>query len=495
MSHRAHASTRALWALAILAAGSARASSQQVPTQQALPSTTQMVLKGKAPVSKEVLKVKLPKPSDAPLSNGLRVMVLEDHRLPQVSFQLVIPGAGGYYDPDDRPGLAGFVAAMMREGTATRTSEQISEALETMGASLSFGAGASSTSAQVFGSALTKNLPALFDIASDVLLHPAFAAAEWDRYRARTKPNYTQLRTNPNFLANERFNEAVFGSHPAGRLVSNATVIDAVAPAMLTDFHKAHYVPDHAVIAFAGDITLAQARALVEKGLGAWHQAGASAPQVSDPAPIGPAKIYLINRPGSVQTTLWVGTQALKRTSPDYTSLTVANRVLGGVMGRLFRHLREEKGYTYGVGSGISASPYVGSWIATTSVRTEVTEPALRDLLAEIAAMRDSLVPAQELEDSKRALVASFALSLESPQQMLSYYVDSWTYGLPANYWDTYPSQISAVTATQAQTVARKYWDASRLQIVAVGDASKIRDLLSKLGAVIMLDAEGKPIS
>ena len=144
MSHCVYTMPRTLLAGAVIVAAGAPVASSQVPTQQPLPSTTQMVLKGKAPVSKEVLKVKLPKPSDASLPNGLRVMVLEDHRLPQVTFQLVIPGAGGYYDPDNQPGLAGFVAAMMREGTATRTSEQVSGALETMGASLSFGAGASS---------------------------------------------------------------------------------------------------------------------------------------------------------------------------------------------------------------------------------------------------------------------------------------------------------------------------------------------------------------
>jgi len=493
MSNRIHALEMLGAFAAIVASGPVAMA--QVPAQQAVPSTTQMVLKGKAPVSKEVLKVKLPKASEAPLPNGLEVMVLEDHRLPQVTFQLVIPGAGGYYDPDAQPGLAGFVAAMMREGTPTRTSEQISSALETMGASLSFGAGASSPSAQAFGSSLTKNFPALFDIASDILLHPSFAPAEWDRYRARTKPSFVQVRTNPNFLANERFNEAVFGTHPASRIISNATVLDAVMPPMLADFHKTHYVPDHAVIAFAGDITLAQARALVEKDLGAWQKAGVAAPRVTDPAPIGPAKIYLINRPSSVQTTLWVGTQAIKRTDADYNSLTVANRVLGGVMGRLFRHLREEKGYTYGIGSFLAPNQYVGPWIAQTSVRTEVTEPALRDLLAEIGAMRDSLVPVQELEDSKRSLVASFALSLESPQQMLSYYLESWSFNLPANYWDAYPSQISAVTAKEAQASARKYWDPSRLQIIAVGDATKIRDILSKLGTVVMLDSDGKPIS
>jgi len=127
-------------------------------------------------------------------------------------------------------------------------------------------------------------------------------------------------------------------------------------------------------------------------------------------------------------------------------------------------------------------------------VRTEVTEPALRDLLAEIGAMRDSLVPAAELEDSKRALVASFALSLESPQQVLSYYLESWTYRLPEDYWGTYPARVAAITADQVRAAARKYWDPSRLQIVAVGDASKVRDILAKLGPVQVYDAQGQLI-
>ena len=148
-----------------------------------------------------------------------------------------------------------------------------------------------------------------------------------------------------------------------------------------------------------------------------------------------------------MQTTLYVGTQSMKRTDPDYAALTVVNRVLGGTMGRLFRHLREEKGYTYGIGSGFSATQYRGSWTSSTSVRTEVTEPALTDLLAEIAELRDKPVPENELADAKRAIVGSFARDLESPQQVLSYYVDNWLYGLPADYWDTYPARVMAVTA------------------------------------------------
>ncbi len=172
--------------------------------------------------------------------------------------------------------------------------------------------------------------------------------------------------------------------------------------------------------------------------------------------------MYLVARPNSVQTSLAVGTQSMVRTDPDYVPLTVANRVLGGTMGRLFRHLREEKGYTYGIGSGFTATDYRGQWQASTDVRTEVTEPALTDLLAEIAEMRDKPVPEKELMDAKRAIVASFALSLENPSQVLSYYVQNWLYGLPADYWDTYPAKISAVTAAQAQAAAAKYLDASQ---------------------------------
>lgn len=467
----------------------------QQPQGAPMPSTTQMVLKGKAPVSNEVLKVTLPKPKETTLSNGLKLMVLEDHRVPQVSFELEIPGAGGYYDPADRIGLASWAASMMREGTTTKSSQQISEALETMGASLFASGGASSTNADISGSALTESFPKLMELTADMILHPAFAPAEWDRYKARTKPQFTQLRTNPGFLANEMFNKIVYGSHPAGRIFASPTALDVVTVADLAAYQKSHYVPDHAVLAFAGDITLEQAKTLTEKYFADWKKSGTpAAAKPTDPGPMAPVRVYLVNRPNSVQTTLYVGTQGLTRTNPDYVPLAVANRVLGGTMGRLFRHLREEKGYTYGIGSSISTAPYVSDWSASTSVRTDVTEPALRDLLAEIAEMRDKPVPEKELADSKRAVVAQFALSLESPQRVLAYSLENWEQNLPATYWDTYPAKISAVTAEQAQAAAKKYWDPSRLQIVAVGDGAKIREILAKFGNVEVYDSEGRPV-
>jgi predicted Zn-dependent peptidase len=196
-----------------------------------------------------------------------------------------------------------------------------------------------------------------------------------------------------------------------------------------------------------------------------------------------------------VQTTLIVGTQAIARTDPDYDVLQVMNRVIGGgPTGRLFIHLREEKGYTYGAGSTLNATMFRGDWYASTSVRTEVTEPALNDLLAEIRQLRDQPVSDQELADAKRAMIASFALSLELPPQLLNYHVTRWRYRLAADYWDKYPDRIAAVTQAQIQAAARKYLTADRMQIVAVGDPAKVADTLKKIGEVESYDAEGRPL-
>jgi zinc protease len=478
---------------ALAAVPALRGQAQGAPQEP--PSSAGLVKKGKAPISNEVLKVKLPKPQEADVANGLHIMVLEDHKLPRVSFQMVIPGAGGYYDPPNMTGLSTYTAQMMREGTKTRSSQQISQALETMAANVSVFGSIAGPSASMSGGALTEHFTSVFDLAADILLNPSFPAEEWDRLKTRAKASLIQQRTQPGFLASEMFSKVVYGDHPAARNSATPASLDAITRDAMIETHRTRFIPDHAVIAFAGDITFADARKLVETKLGAWKKAGTPKPGVANPPALKPAKVYLVARPASVQTNLIVGTQSIARADPDYVTLTVANRVLGGTMGRLFRHLREEKGYTYGVGSGFSATRHTGSWQASTAVRTDVTDAALTDLLKDIASMRDAVVPADELMDAKRAIVAGFALSLQTPEQVLNYYMDSWTYNLPKDYWDVYPAQIMAVTAEQAQAAAKKYWDASRLSIVAVGDATKIKDGLVTKGELEMFDTEGKPIA
>jgi len=457
-----------------------------------VPPTSGVVRKGKAPVSDETLRVRLPRPAEADLANGLHLMVLEDRRVPQVTFTLIVPGAGGYADPATRPGLAAVAAAMMREGTSSRTSAQISEQLETMAAALNVGASVSGPDGFIGGSALSEHFERLFDLAADVLLHPSFPDDELARYKQRTRAQLLQQRSQPGFLASERYARAMYGDHPAGRVSLTPESLDQVTRADLVALHKARYVPDHAVLAIAGDLSLAEARTLIEAKLGAWAKAGTPAPQVTDPPPGTTAGISFVARPNSVQTSFIVGTPAIRRTDPDWDVVSVMNRVIGGgPTARLFLNLREEKGYTYGAYSNLVAGRYRGDWRAQTDVRAEVTEPALRDLLAEVARLRDEPVPDQEFREVKRSMVAAFALSLESPEQVLNSYVTSWQYKLPPDYWDRYPERIMAVTQAQVRAAAQKYLAADHLQIVAVANPGSA-DVLRKYGSVTTYDTEGR---
>ncbi|HEX6465276.1 MAG TPA: pitrilysin family protein [Vicinamibacterales bacterium] len=468
----------------------------QQPATQAQPPTKAAgtILKNRAPVSKEILKVTLPRPQEADLPNGIHLIVLEDHRAPLVTLQMIIPGAGGYYDPPSMPGLAGFTAALMREGTTSKTSEQISEDLDRLAATVGATAGISSPFASVTGSGLSTNLDTVLALMADVLMHPSFTDAEIARYKARTRGALMLNRAQPSFLGQERLSKVVFGDHPSSRISPTPAALDAVSHDALLEFHNAHYAPDHAVLAISGDITAAQARSKAEAVFGSWAKSGAPLHRPDNPAPLTGPSISLVARPASVQTTLLVGTQSIERTNPDFEALTVANRILGGPEARLFEHLREQKGYTYGASSGFSSGLTVGSWIASTDMRTEVTDPVLTDLLDEIRQMRDVPVADKELADHKRAIVAGFARQLESANTVLADFVDVYIYKLPSDYWDKYPERIQAVTAADVQRVAKKYWSTDRLQIVAVGDASKVEPSLAKLGTVQTFDADGKPV-
>jgi predicted Zn-dependent peptidase len=205
--------------------------------------------------------------------------------------------------------------------------------------------------------------------------------------------------------------------------------------------------------------------------------------------------VHFVARPNSVQTNLIVTAPGISRTNRDYDVLSVMNQIIGGgPTGRLFIILREEKGYTYGAYSNVSALLYRGTWTASTNVRTEVTDPALRDLMAEIARMRNERVSPEDFEAAKRNMVASFALGLESPGQVLNYHVTRWRYKLPADYWDTQPQRIMAVTAEQVQAAAKQYLDPSKLQVIAVGDATKVSEILAKYGVIVKYDTEGRII-
>jgi len=483
--------------LAVLCAGiwaAATATTAQTPQQQERPSTKGAVIKGKAPVNRKVLKVKLPKPYETKLASGLQVIVLENHKLPTFSMQMVIL-SGGLADAEGQAGAAQYVATMLREGTKTRTSKQIAEETDRLGASLFSGSTFSSLSSSVSASGLSDNFDQVLELFADVIQNPAFPADELSKLKTRAIAQIRLQRASPFFLSNESFQKAIYGAHPASRVALTPKEIEQLTPEILQKFHALHYRPNNAIFAISGDVKPAEVVAKLEKAFASWKPGEVPKTVIPKAPEAAAGKIYLIDRPNSAQANVVLGTLAIERTDPDYFPLEVMNQVLGGgPAARLFLNLREDKSYTYGAYSGVSSYKYRGTFRANTEIRQDVLKPAMGELINEIKRIRDEKIPADEFERAKRTIIGGWALQLEYPQSMLADIITRKIYGLPADYWDKYPEKVSAVTPEEAQRVARKYLDLDKLQIVVVGDAKTIADPLKQFGKVEVYNTDGKPI-
>jgi predicted Zn-dependent peptidase len=456
-----------------------------------------MTRMNRAPVSNEVLKVKLPRPVERQLSNGIRLLILESHRAPTVTLTISIPSSP-LRDPSGLPGVAEATAALMMTGTTTKTARQISETLADLGATVTFSSGAGGGGGRggrgggggegggtISVNALSENFDAALAVMSDVLLHPSFPADEFEKWKTRQRSAIEQARTSPTGLGSEMLMKVLYPSDARQftRLTNDS--LNKLTRENLIGHYKQFYVPSGELAGIVGDITPRDAAAALEKALGAWK--GGPVAQITLPVnpPIAEKKVYLVSRPGSVQTDLVLANRAIDRTNADYIACLVMNQVLGsGPAARLFRIIREEKGYTYGVSSSFTATRYLQHFSSSMLVRTEVTEPALADLLKEFKEIRDVPVPREELEGAKRTLVASFALGLENPAGVLQRWMQQREFALPVDYWDTYTGKIAAITAEDVARVAKKYVPYDNVQIIAVGDGAKIRDLLKKFGPV-----------
>lgn len=464
------------------------ATAQQAQQQSSLSGVTRL---NKAPVSSEVLQVKFPRPVESKLKNGLRVMVLEDHRTPTFTISIVMQAASLSEPPEFASTVAGATAAMLRVGTKTRTAREIADALAELGGSVGASSGARTTSVTVSG--LTDNLDALLELCADVLFNPSFPQTELDNLKQRQVSSLIASRAQPAFLANERMNALLYPNDVRKVIAPTEESLKKLTRQHLIDYYDKYYKPAGGLIGVTGDVSKKEIVAKLEKMLGGWKGAPPEPPKFPLDAPIQQKKIVLVHRPNSVQTYLMVANRAIGRKDPDYIACMLMNQVLGsGPASRLFRNIREEKGYTYGINSGFSASWYFNHFTASTNVRSEVTGAALEEILKEFRDVRDRPVPADELDGARRAMVGSFALSLESSSSLLSRATQLKEYNLPADYWDKYPAAVMKLTAEQVRQTARKYVPVDNIQIVAVGDADKIRDQLKKFGAVEEVSADAK---
>jgi predicted Zn-dependent peptidase len=460
---------------------SAHAQGTSAPPQQQPDSVKGAVLKGKAPVNRAPLKVTLPRPVRATLDNGLKVILIEDHKQPTFTMQLALVGRGDADDPKGKDGVAYMTASLLREGTPTRSSVQFSQDLETLGGT--FGVGTTTLDTYITMSGLTRSLDPLLAIVSDVILHPTFPSTELERFRPRLLSQLQAQRANPDFLVEEQFAKAIYGDHPAAVVSPSPEAIRAITQEDIKQFHETYYKPNESLLLVSGDLTLAELMPKLKSVFGGWARGDfpkLNLPPVSAPTQ---AHAFVVDRKASVQTSLLLGSLSIVGSSPDRYALAVMNQVLGGgPASRLFLNLREDKGYTYGASSSIGVGRYPGTFSASADVRTEVTEGALHEFLYELKRISKDDVGPEELENAKRAIVGRFALSLENPRSFLSNLFEQETLGLPDDYWDHYAERIAAVTPADIKRVAAKYVDPTKLQIVAVGDAEKI-DAIVKAAA------------
>ncbi len=432
----------------------------------------------------------LPNPTESTLSNGLRLVVVEDHRLPLVSLRLAFY-PGSVKDPAGRQGLTGIMANLLTEGTKTRRSRQIAEEVALIGATLS--AGSNSDYLTVAASALSDYSSRIFELLADVTLNPTFPEEELVLAKENTKQGLIQQRAQPSFLASEQTARVLFGEHPYSVISPTPESIDATTQAELLEFHRETIVPNRASLIVVGDINFQQVLAEAEKLFGEW--AAGEDPELKFPAPpsIERRSAYVVDRPGSEQTNIVIANHAIKRTDPDFFPMLVMHTVLGAnASSRLFMNLREEKGYTYGAYSSLDARTFGGTFRASAEVRTEVTGAALHEFFYELDRIRNEDVSEKELHDAIAYLTGVFPIRLETQEGLIDQLTQMKMLGLPSDYLHTYREQVAAISRADIRRVAVEHVTPDKAVIVIVGDSAAILDEVRRFSQdVELFDSNG----
>jgi predicted Zn-dependent peptidase len=426
---------------------------------------------------------KTPAVGSATLPNGITLHVVEMREVPLVHLSVSV--LGGSRLDGDQPGLATFMANMLDEGAGARDAAGIAGEVAFLGATLSTGASWDATGVTL--RAPKRTLEPALDLLADVLIRPAFKDAEVKRQRDLRIAQLIQQRDQPAALATLAFNGLVYPpTHPYHRSATgDSASAAALDSAMVRGFWERTVRPEETTVVVTGDISLAEARALLTRRLGGWRATPAEAggkPAVPNP-PSQPSKVYLVDKPGAAQSVIRIGAPGVERSDPDYYVIEVMNTLLGGSFSsRLNQTLRETKGYTYGAGSGFTYRPLPGPFVAQSSVRTDVTDSSLVEFFREFRQMRDSLVSPDELARAQSYLALGLAGDFETTGQVAAQLSGLLTYDLPLDYYDQYVPKVMAVTAADVQRVARRLIRPEQFTIVIVGDVAKIRPGIEKLG-------------
>ncbi len=444
------------------------------------------------PPAGPVKALPFPDVQEAELSNGARLLLIEDHDLPVVSLRLSMR-AGQRDDPLGREGLAAMTSELLTKGTASRTAEEIAEAIEGVGGSLSAGAGADFF--QVFSTVLSDDVELAFELMSDVLLRSTYPEDELELVRTQALSVLQLQKSDPGALASQAFMRGLYGDHPYGRRQTEESA-KAITRDDVQNWADTHLRPQGALLTIAGDLTLEQATSFASRYFGEW---GGAAPRVeyAPPPAEEPTEIVLVHRPGSAQSNIIVGNRATRPIGDGtYYAADVANKILGGgTDARLFMILREERGWTYGAYSGLPTRLDGGYFQATAEVRTPVTDSALVEMMHQIRRMQTEPVPDSTMAAAKGYLVGSYPLSIETPQQIASRVANAVLFGRGIDFVRTYGQQVDAVAASEVMNAAKLVFKPDSAVVVVVGDGQEVYDALSVIAPVRIIDVEGEPLA
>ncbi len=437
--------------------------------------------------------VNLPPIVERTLPNGLRIVLLEDHLQPSLSVRLAIP-AGSVRDERAKVGLAGATAELLDKGTRTRTETQIADTIDGLGASLS--ASADSDYLFVSASGLSSYANTLFELMADITLRPTFPADEWERLRTRTLSGITADLGSPGSVAGSVLSRRVFGAHPYGNYDSGTPeTLAAITPADFRNFHTQYFVPNGSVLFLVGDISAAEATVLASKYFAAW-QSHKTLPAPKPPVAVPQSKnrVTIINKPGTEQTEIRIGSLVGSYADPDRTVVNVANAILGGggFEGRLVKEIRVKRGLTYGANSGFSRSKDAGIFTISTFTKPASTGETVEIALAESAKLAKDGPTETELGERKTFLTGSFAVGVATAQGVLARIVPAILYGTGAGEVEEYVGKVEAVTPGSARTALAKALPQNGVgyEIVAVGDAKAISPQLAKFGDVTIIESD-----
>ena len=438
-----------------------------------------------------------PEVKHAKLENGMELFVVERRDLPKVSVALATR-AGSVADPAPSSGVASLTARVMRRGTAAKDALEIDTALGDLGTSLGWGVGRES--ARLNLDVLKRNLAPAVEILADVTRHPAFPAAEFEREKKLTLDTLAQQANNPNAVANRVSFMLGFGlDHPYGRPpIGLPQSVTALTRDDLAKFHQATWKPASTALVFAGDVTVAEATELARKYFGPWSGGAAPAVTIPPPQPVGPGKVFLIDRQDAAQTVVAQVLPAPPRKSEDYYAVVLADAVYGGGFGtRLNLNLREDKGYSYGVFSNPALLSNAGVIIAAGGVQTDKTTESTVEFMNELKNFAGAKpVSETELTSARFAKVRGYAQQFESLGRVADQILGLWTLRLPVAELQQEPEKLMSVPLAAVNAAAAKYAVPSGATLLLVGDLSKIEAGIRKLnpGEIVLLDVEGRPI-